>query len=165
MNDKVNYYCIYCKSGDETAIEEELKRQGHYVIHCSTERIVEIEGKKKTEVRRMLPGYIIFYTSEKPLWEKITGIKNVYKILSYDDGTRELKEGDLKFIKWIKNNEGKIGISKVKREGMKITVIDGPLKRYEGKIVKINKRQNVVKVHIDDSGVINNIWLGIKYID
>ena len=41
----------------------------------------------------------------------------------------------------VKKNNGKIKISKVKNIGNKIKIIECPLKELEGKIVKINKKQ------------------------
>ncbi len=60
------------------------------------------------------------------------------------DNTKKLRGHDLEFIQWLKRQNGMIGISKAIQIGTKIKIIDGPLKKYEGNIIKINKRQNVL---------------------
>ena len=70
----------------------------------------------------------------------------------------------MKFIQWlIRHNDG-IKISKVIQIGTKIKIIDGPLKEYEGNIIKVNKRQKCVAVRINTEGIINTIWLSYEYI-
>jgi len=65
----------------------------------------------------------------------------------------------------VKKNNGIIQISKVLKIGNKIQVLEGPLKEYEGKIVKINKRQKCVAIKLDGEGIKNEIWLSYDYIN
>ena len=48
--------------------------------------------------------------------------------------------------------------------GNKIKIMEGPLKEWEGQIVKINKRQKCACVKIDGDGLKNTIWLSYEII-
>jgi transcriptional antiterminator NusG len=160
--ENVNYYCLYCKSGSEDFIEKILQEYGHKIVNAMTER-----KKKNAEIerRRLLSGYVLFYCKNEPEWFKIEQIKSVYRVLYYDDNTRALKEKDKVFIKWIHENGGIIKASKVRMEGTKVKVIEGPLKNYEGSIVKVNKRQNVVKIQVNSDGIIRETWVSVEYVE
>ena len=158
------FFCIFCESSKEFIVETFLKNIGINVISALVERKVFKNGKWIKELRPIIPGYVFFENNCEPDWEKICNNKYVYYPLQYLDKSKNLKENDLYFIQWLKKNNGKIKISKVKNIGNKIQIIEGPLKELEGKILKINKKQKCVCIELDGEGIKNTIWLSYEII-
>ncbi|GHU77809.1 hypothetical protein FACS189462_0670 [Spirochaetia bacterium] len=162
--DKEAFFCIFCKTGNETAVETFLRELGYTVISSLSERNIVKNGKMIKENRHIIPGYVFFSNNGEPDWDKIMDCKYVHYPLKYSDNTKQMREYDMKFVQWlIRHNDG-IKISKVIQIGTKIKIIDGPLKEYEGNIIKVNKRQKCVAVKINTEGIINTIWLSYEYI-
>jgi len=141
-----------------------LEKNGINVISALVERKIYKNGKWIKELRSIISGYVFFENNCEPDWEIICNNKYIYYPLQYMDKSKNLRENDLNFIKWLNKNNGKIEISKVKSIGNKIQIIEGPLKELEGKIVKINKKQKCVCVGIEGEGIRNTIWLSYEMV-
>ena len=108
--------------------------------------------------------YFLNTTSCRIGW-KLKKFPIFFYLLKYADNTKHLRDNDLKFVQWLVENNGIIKISKAIKIGKKIKIMEGPLKDFEGNIVKINKRQKCVKIKIDEEGIIKYIWLSYEYIE
>jgi transcriptional antiterminator NusG len=160
-------YCLWCETGCENRVGAGLERLGCRVIPAKSEELVVHRGISKKVWRQLLPGYVLFESSEplNPLaWKRIYEDEHIYKALDYADGTRELMGNDLRFALMLKRRNGRLAVSKAVRTGTKIKIIDGPLKELEGKIIKVNKRRNCAEIEINASGIINRMWLGFEMI-
>jgi transcriptional antiterminator NusG len=158
-------YCVFCETGCEGKSEAFLQRLGNTVITSFSERTVFKKGKSVKELRPVIPGYVFFSNNREPEWKEIRKYEHIYYPLCYSDNTKELRNNDLRFVKWLIRQNGVIGISKVIREGSRIKIIDGPLKEYEGKITKIKKRQKCAEIEIGTDKIINKIWLSYELIE
>lgn len=76
-----------------------------------------------------------------------------------------LRGGDLEFARWLQRHNGVIETSKVVQEGAKIKIISGPLREYEGKIIKVNKRQKCAAVQIVSEKIPCTVWLSFDFIE
>jgi transcriptional antiterminator NusG len=135
------------------------------VIAAFSERYVVKNGKSKKETRPLIPGYVFFSCRGAPDWKKIDWIPAVYKPLSYADNSFALRGRDLEFIASLMKNNGVYKISRAVSEGSKIRIIDGPLKDFEGNIIKVNRRKGKALIRIPGDSILNNIWLGIELLD
>jgi transcriptional antiterminator NusG len=161
-------YCIYCESSQENKVELYLKQMGYNVISALSERKIIVNGKIKNILRSIIPGYVFFENDIEingHIWRDICKMQYMYYPLKYSDNKKHLRGKDLNFINWLKGNDGIIKISKVIEIGNKIKVIEGPLKDYEGKIVKINKRQKCAGIKLDGEGIEKIIWLSFEYME
>lgn len=86
-------------------------------------------------------------------------------ILTYSDGDWQLYGDDEAYAKWIFQNEGLIGLSRVYRVGDRIQIVDGPLKDLEGHITRVDRRNKSGQVSIVFGGKTIKIWLGFNYIE
>jgi transcriptional antiterminator NusG len=129
------------------------------------ERKIIKNGKTIKELRSIIPGYVFFENKNEPDWEEIKKYKYIYYPLRYTNNETKLKDNDLSFVKWLMKNNGIIKISNVTEKGKKIKIIDGPLKDYEGNIVKINKKQKCAGIKIEGEGIKNIIWLSYEKIN
>jgi transcriptional antiterminator NusG len=149
-------YCIFCKVKQENKIELILKNMGYNIIPASAERNLIVNGKIKNVLRSIIPGYIFFETYEIVdiiRWKEICEIQDIFFPLKYYDNKKMLRGKDLEFINWVKRNNGIIKISKVVEIGKKIKAVEGPLKDYEGSIIKINKKRKCIAVKIDGEAI------------
>jgi len=129
--------------------------------------IVNEPRPKKKIVRvtkRLFPGYVFLESEEEPAWEVLAKNVNILKPLGYDDCNKALRGPDLEFVSFLKFNKGFLGISKAIQVGARIQIIDGPLKDYEGRIVKLNRRRYAAEVVIDGAGIVPMVWLPYEVI-
>jgi transcriptional antiterminator NusG len=159
------YFCVFCETGKESIVETLLKDLGYNIISSLTERNILKNGKTIKEYRPIIPGYVFFGNKGEPDWIKIKKIGYILYPLKYSDNIKQLHGQDLKFIEWLIRHNGSIGISKAIQVGTKIKIIEGPLKEYEGNIIKINKRQKCVAVEINTESIINTVWLSYECVE
>ena len=163
-----NVFCVFCETSQENKVELYLKKMGFDVISTFAERNIIIDGKIKNILRSVMPGYVFFEYDgllDGLVWKEICKIPSIYYPLKYGDNETKLRGKDLEFVNWLQKNNGIIKISKVIEIGNKIQVIEGPLKDYEGKIIKINKRQKCAAIKLDGEGIEKVIWLSYEYIN
>jgi len=163
-------YCLFCETGRETQVEALMRKIGYEIIPSTAEYRVVKGGKQGREWRPILPGYVFFTAQTGPDWKKITGLDHVYYPLGYSDSTHALRGEDLDFVRWLLRRASGtgasgIGLSRVVRVGTKIKVVDGPLKDYEGSIVKVNLRRGCAAVEISTEGVVRRVWLGFEVME
>jgi transcriptional antiterminator NusG len=158
-------YCLACFSGQERTVEDFLKRSGYKVISAIAERYVVKRDKRCKEFRSLLPGYVFMIGDESPAWDIIIRFRYISRPLRYGDGSMCLRGGDLEFARWLQRHNGVIETSKVVQEGAKIKIISGPLMEYEGKIIKVNKRQKCAAVQIVSEKIPCTVWLSFDFIE
>jgi transcriptional antiterminator NusG len=160
-------YCLHCEASRESNVENFLQKMGYNVISALVERTIIVNGKIISVLRSIIPGYV-FFENKNLLdifcWKNICKMQYIYYPLKYEDNERELRGKDLEFADWLKGNNGIIKISKAVEIGNTIKVMEGPLKNYEGKITKINKRQKCAAVKVSGEGIENVIWLSYECI-
>ena len=163
-----NVFCVFCETLQENKVELYLKNMGFNVISTFAERNIVTDGKIKNILRSVMPGYVFFEYDgllDGFCWKEICKMPSIYYPLKYGDNENRLRGKDLEFVDWLWKNNGIIKISKVIEIGNKIQVIEGPLKDYEGKIIKINKRQKCAAIKLDGEGIEKIIWLSFEYIN
>jgi len=158
-------FCVFCETGKETRVETFLEGLGYRVVSSVSERSVIKAGKRIKELRPLLSGYVFFAHTGEPDWNAIDQFEYIFYPLRYSDGTSRMRGNDLKFVQWLIRHNGVIEISRAIKTGTKIKIIDGPLKEYEGNIIKINGRQKSAAVQIDSDGMIHTIWLSYELIE
>jgi transcription antitermination factor NusG len=158
-------YCLACFSGQERKVEGFIKQSGYRVVSAIVERNIVKHGKRCKEFRSLLPGYVFLASEEQPEWSILTHFRYISHPLQYGDGTKHLRGDDLEFVHWLQRHNGVIKTSKVVQEGTKIKIVSGPLMEYEGKIVKINKRQKCAAVRIDSEKKACTVWLSFDIIE
>jgi transcriptional antiterminator NusG len=161
------FFCLFCETSRENKVELYLKEMGYNVISALVERNIFVNGKIKNILRSLTPGYVFFEYDgllDGFIWNDICKIQYIHYPLKYVDNEKGLRGKDLELINWLKGNNGIIKISKVIEIGNKIKVIEGPLVNYEGKIIKINKRQKCAAIKLDGEGIEMEIWLSYEYI-
>jgi transcriptional antiterminator NusG len=129
------------------------RRQGHY----------------ETVERPLFPSYIfIFWGGEREMdfpFHKIRKLPNVIRILEYDDGTHNLKGKDMSYAKWIHMHDGFIKQSKViYKPGQKLHITEGPLKGFDGNVVKVDKHHKRITLRFELGGIISEVSFTVEFL-
>ena len=161
------YGCIFCLTGKEASVAEKIKL--NFPDICA---LALRQKKRKTKTGRttvenvvLFPGYVFFKTDEDNFVFELTRIDGVLSVLSTPKGDWRLWGEDEKFAAWVFQNHGLIDFSKAYREGDRIHIISGPLKDYEGEVIKIDKRNRNGQVALCFSGKTMKVWLGFEFIN
>ena len=161
--------------------EEDVEKR---INKCLTERLEEdflvwIPKKEvrerrngRTEVRErpMFTGYLFLFwegSDEKqfPIFE-MRRIPGLTRILAYDDGSHALKGRDLEFAHWIHMNGGYIKQSKVLfTEGQRIHICEGPLRGFDGNIVKVDKHHKRIVLRFEIGGNVSDVSFTVEFLN
>lgn len=160
----MNTYCIFCRTGFENQVEAFLKKNGLAVISSIVERNVMKHRKPHKEFRPLIPGYVFFESDSEPAWMELRQSEYIFYPLRYADNQARLRGKDLEFVRWLKRHDGAIGISKAMQAGNRVRILDGPLKEYEGRITKINKRQKCAEIEIGAETIVRKVWLNYEIV-
>jgi len=157
-------YCIFCKSGSEDIVAEKIA-----VLSPELEAIIPVrtlqekrKGIWESRKQHLIPGYIFLYVKGEMSLQEIKRLLDVYRILDYEVGSRELMNIDYEYAMWIYRHCGDIDTSKVILEGSTVRVVDGPLLDGIGTIVRIDRHKRRAWVEIDFSGTKHIVSLSIE---
>ena len=163
----MNVYCLMCRIGLEQQVANliELYAPEYHTIF-PVKIISEKRNGQATLIEKpLIPGYIFLY-SDRDLLPNIYKIsRHFFKYLQTDKSTRQLFGDDKVYADWIYSQQGQIVPSKILMIGVKIQVVEGPLKDTLGTIVKLDKHKRRVWVKFNFEGQHRIISLGAEFID
>lgn len=162
-------YCASCDAGSENALKSDLTRQfpGTLSLYPAFDREELKNGTWTVKTRPLLPGYVFLYAQAPIEPHALYRCLRVNRLLGYAGqahGEYALAGEDLDFARWILSHEGHIGISRAMLVGDKTQIIDGPLKRYEGEILKIDRRRHSALVAVRVGDMTKNVWLSFHWM-
>lgn len=152
----MEWYVIYTYSGYEnkvkTTLEKLIENRGledkiEEIIIPMEEEIEIKDGKQKTSIKKVFPGYVLvkmIMTDET--WYIIKGIKGVFNFVGMGEKPLPLTEEELESlgIGSIVNVDYEVGDS--------ITIITEPFYNYPGVIEKLDKEKQRVTVRVNMFG-------------
>lgn len=162
------YGCVFCRTGQERFVAQALtaKYEGLETLVVTQVKHKSLKGIKSTEEHILLPGYVFFQVQGKaPPFYDIRNVQGVIGLLCYAFGEWRLADHDYRFARWIFEHGGVIGLSRAYHVGDKVRILSGPLKDYEGNLVKIDKRSRNGQVEIRFDGKVWKIWLAFELVD
>ncbi len=150
------YYFLGCKVGSEQlnmkmvkmVVKTKISADAYVKVYSPQRAVIEYNKKVKRLVNQpLLPGYLLIETECDllPVYDFLYKESNSsFGLVHYGDKSIYLRGSDEAFAKWIAEQKGRITKSKIKvetslKEGRKITVLSGPLKGLNGKIINIYK--------------------------
>ena len=163
----MNAYCLSCVTMKRDEVAEKLRRK--YGWHVISPRIIQrkwVKGTAIEELREYLPGYLFVYTDEpienpRSLWRE----DNVIRCLGDPDAGCILDGGDLAFAEMLYDKNGTIGILKAYSEGDRVKLVEGALGRFEGEIIKLDRRKGRAQIRYQFGGTEYKTWVGFDMID
>ncbi|MCL2242920.1 MAG: antiterminator LoaP [Treponema sp.] len=155
----MNYYAIQVKSKGEKqfikrfkSLNPEITLPMHFLQRTLN---IRRSGKIKPSTSAIFPGYIFIEAESDDViiayqWE-FRRTDGFYRFLRSNQQITPLTDRDLELVLHFINNAGPVaGRSKVYfNENSRIVVVEGPLLGLEGRIVKVDKRKERVKVLLD----------------
>ena len=170
------YFCLSCFAAKEEETRERVSRFLEGATDCEflvwfpkKEVHEKRKGRYETVEKPMFSNYLFIYWNgedEKVFpFHEIRKIPTVIKVLKYDDSTHALKGKDLAFAKWIHTNDGHIKQSKViYREGQRLHICDGPLKGYDGNVVKVDKHHKRIVVRFELGDIVSDVVFSVEFL-
>lgn len=172
----MRYYCLFCRAGAEKTFAKNLR----FLLHrdypaCDDSTVMfpvrliseRKNGTWKSKEQPLLPGYVFLYLDDDDPFPSIQvrQCDGFYKVLKYTDGSADLRGPDREYAQWIRTNGGVLKPSKISLdEGNVITVISGPLKDMQGRVVKLDKHKKRVVVAFEFAGEIRNVNLSVEFV-
>ena len=159
-------YCLFCKSGSEQSVARTINTNYKELLAIAPQRVVQEKRNNKWEQRNLalLPGYVFLYSEEVCDKAFRVHVTNMYKMLQYEGGIKELVHEDCDYAMWIYRNHGCISPSKVLSDGETIRVIDGPLLDCQGKIIRLDKHKRRALVEFEFDGHKRVVSLGAECV-
>lgn len=161
-------YCIFCKSGSEQTVADTINSLHKGLLAIAPQKIIQEKRNRIWEKRSLalLPGYVFLY-SEDGLDARQSRVRvtDMYKILQYDGGFKELLYEDSEYSMWIYNNQGNITPSRILSDGEAVQVIDGPLLNCLGRIIRLDKHKRRALVEFNFDGQKRIVSLGADIIE
>lgn len=166
------WYVVQTCGGEEEKTADMIRKEvsSWCIEDCfipKRERMKKFHGCWNKVEEILFHGYV-FVISEQPegLYRELQRIPKLTKILGRDkDYFVPLNEEERQFIWGIGDEKHKTGISKVEIvEGKGVRVVDGPLKDYEGKMVKVNLHKKEAKIQVEFMKRSIELYMGIELI-
>jgi hypothetical protein len=157
--------CVFCTTGNETAIAEELSRMDGVTAIVAKKQKKEWRRGTWCEVRKvLLPGYVFLYRHSALLAPAVSAKLQSMRVLKYNDGSTLLIGRDRQFADWLWKQGGVIGISTALHRGSDVEITGGPLAELDGIITRIDRRKQIAKVTLDIAGGLS-VWMSFDYAD
>jgi len=164
------WYVLHTYSGYENKIEKtirmmtgsgELDKEVVRDIKIPSEEVVEVrEGKKRTQTRKFLPGYILIemdLPNEEQQWKLVCSkIKKIQGVTGFVGTPANRKPNPLSGdeARSILQKSGEMKGERPTRArqsfapGEQVKIIDGPFESFTGTIEEVNQEKNKLKVMV-----------------
>lgn len=170
------YFCLSCLTTKEEETRERVTKflsgatDCEFLVWFPKKEVREKRmGRYESVEKPMFSNYIFIYwggesETDFPFYD-LKRIPTVLRILGYDDNTHALKGKDLEFAKWIHTHDGHIKQSKViYREGQRIQIADGPLKGFDGNVIKVDKHHKRITVRFMFGDTVSDISFSVDFL-
>lgn len=170
--EKDMWYVIQTLFGEEERTAGMIREQvsSCYVEECfvsKRERMKKFHGSWNKVEEILFRGYV-FVISKEPegLYRELKKVPKLTKMLGREKAFFcPLSEKEEQMIQRIGGKDCKTVLSKIELgEGKQIRVIEGPLKNYEGDVVKVNLHKREVVVRVGFMGRETELRLGIEMV-
>ena len=167
---KSAYGCLFCRTGNEKQLAELLQRDNPELQVIVAEKVRKRrQGKKLVcENITLFPGYLFFRADTAFDVHGFNKKQDVFCVLRSSEGKWQLCGEDEVFASKLFEMQGVIGLSSAYYEGDRIRIVEGMLKAYEGRILRVNKRAQTAQISIrlpGPNGREITAWLGFELIE
>lgn len=149
------WYVIHTYSGYEDQVKESLlqriealdMKEKIFEVTVPTEKKVRIKnGKRKTVIEKIYPGYVMVQMDvTDDSWYVVRNTPNVTGFVGSGTTPVPMSEKEVDdMFKRMKVDEPSYQIDV--EEGMPVSIVDGPFKGFEGKVVAVDPGKGKVKV-------------------
>ena len=161
------YGCLFCRTGKEKRIAAEIELELPDVRVIFAEKLRKRrQGRSSVEESvALFPGYLFFRTDADFDAQVLARRTDVFRLLRDSEGIWHLRGEDLTLARGLFQTDGVVGFSKAYYEGDRIRILDGMLKTYEGRIIRVNRRSQTAQIALGMDGREVTVWLGFELIE
>lgn len=167
------WYVIQTIGGKEEETADMIRKMipSNYMEECfipKRERMKKFHGSWNKVEEVLFRGYVFVVSQQtEELYQELRRIPRMTKLLGKEqDYFIPLNKEEERLVCGIGNREHRTFLSKVEiKEGKMVQVIDGPLKDYVGKIVKVNLHKREVKIRVEFMNRPLELYMGIEMVD
>ena len=155
-SDCMKWYVAFVVTGKECIVAEEIENE----LICSQSdiqyqivlfKLVVFErysgGRVEKREKTMFPGYVFIHTNNiERLYRLVSDNKNIIKFLKTEDYFTPVEDNEMERLLALSDENNTIGESEIFIENETVRVFQGALVNYTGKIYKIDRRKQRVKV-------------------
>ena len=153
------WYAVQVKTGEEAGVAAKLKELGIRALSPQENRPIHTGGKWGSQRYALFPGYVFLqmeYNAEN--YYRLKKIPGVVKLLS---GTLSYLEAE-----WILLLSGRRGEplepTLVREADGRLEIQEGILKRFESRVIKMDKRNRRAVIELSICGEKKQVQLGIR---
>lgn len=122
-------------------------------------------GEWRTVVKRLLPGYLFFYTLLTPeLCHRLRGFAHVIRICGAGWKPLPIEEEQAGILLQLLREGDLIRFSRIYKSGERVVVESGPLKGMEGIIERCDVRKKRVRIRLSIDGDVKILDLAAEYM-
>jgi transcriptional antiterminator NusG len=169
-----DWYALFVETGKENIVQDDvrirLKQRGSGV--CCTTLVPMVDtvrrsGGENHLVRKvMFPGYVFVETDDiNNLFMAVKDCRFLFSILGDGKTFTPIPPYEIAPIMYMADDDGIIGSSEVYLEGDGVKAKSGPLAKYSGTVLRVDKRlgRAIVRFHL--CGRVFEIALAVKILE
>lgn len=147
-----SWYALYTKSRQEKKVFAELEQRGFTAYLPLEIKIRQWSDRKKKVEEPMIRSYVFIQTSEKEYYD-ILNISGAVRYVSFEGKAASIPEWQIDVMrKMTDTSTSHFYTSESFKKGEKISIEEGPLKGYNGEVVKDNKGNRKLIIRIENIG-------------
>lgn len=163
----LQYGCLYVRAGREQKTVDMIQR---FFPDVKALAVGQLKHQSKNGVKSivnsiLLPGYVLFQADKDFEVRRFYSMEHVVRLLKYEDLSWALRGDDLAFAQWIYRLNGLIGLSKAYREGTMVRIKEGPLKDFDGQIIRVDSRNRNAQVSFGFDKQAFTAWLAFEWME
>lgn len=161
------WYAVWVRTGQE---EKVLQMCGKMLSEqCFLPRYEQARKKNgiwiKTE-EPLFPGYLFFISDNvETLADGLKSVPDFARVLGDDREPIALYPHEINFLQKYTNEKRVLEMSCGFLEGDRLVVTDGPLKDYQGKIVKIDRHKRLATLEMEFFGRVVRMKVGMEVVE
>lgn len=150
----MNYFVILVESGREFRVKDHIQEfleSNEHVLLPTRELYIKKGGKTSIKTQPLFSGYL-FLQKETISGEFLNNLKKIrgfFKFLNSNKDIKPLTKDDVSTLGSFLHRDYNAHVSKVIfNSDDRIVVKEGPLKEFEGRIIKVDRRKRRAKVQL-----------------
>jgi transcriptional antiterminator NusG len=162
------WFALFVRTGHEEAIRACIQHLYPDLKTLVPTREVReyTRGEWRTVVKRLLPGYLFFYTLLTPEFcHRLRGFAHVIRICGAGWKPLPIEEEQAGILLQLVRQGDLIRFSRIYKSGERVVVESGPLKGMEGIIERCDVRKKRVRIRLSIDGEVKLLDLAAEYLE
>jgi transcription termination/antitermination protein NusG len=164
-----NWYALFVLTGQEEKVRQRLNYRfsNEFNLLVPKRHLRERKnGVWRNILRTVFPGYVLVNGEIDPhQYYRMMDVPGILKLLKSEWDFLKVDSKEMEDLSRLLCSDEVIGFSRLFIKDGKVTVVEGPLKSFEGKIADINHRKGRAKVMVNFMGEPRVVELGVSMLE